>query len=200
MKWSSIKKYIRELSVVFLGVIATLYITNKISERNEQRQLKQQLEAVKLELADNIETLDGFIAFFDDTYKLKNIFRSGKKWEDIPQEERKYYNNQVRGVVKHFNYKHDAFDMLKATGNLRLIENKELLLDITKCYSKMETARNMTNDYMNVKRNVIWNNYNGDFDKAIALVDGYIMNVDGMHLILKSSKTQIEKVLTSYDF
>ena len=50
----SITKYLRELSVVVAGIAITFIASNWISNRNAQKELANDLEAVRIELEDNL--------------------------------------------------------------------------------------------------------------------------------------------------
>lgn len=50
--------YIRELSIVIIGVLITLLITNILSDRAKQAEVKRALTLVKIELEENLHQIE----------------------------------------------------------------------------------------------------------------------------------------------
>lgn len=197
-----LKKYTREILILLLGAATILCITLVTNRHGKQKELKKKLDAVKVELIDNLREIDRYIKLFDDTNILADIFRSGRKWEDIPKIERIDLYESPRGSIYFFSYKRDAFDMLKACENISLLKDKKLISDIDACYEMMELVKQEIQDYMKLKSDVMWKNYQGDMRKNLSLVDEFIMNTNTqpVYFSLVRNKTLIENILSNRNF
>ena len=75
-------KYFRELSIVVVGIAITFTISDLISNRNERKDTQRYLDAVKLELEDNLATLGDEIANYKHTLAFSN-YLNGTRREDL---------------------------------------------------------------------------------------------------------------------
>ena len=148
-KMKKVGKYFREVSVVIIGVTITLIATNWINSRGEQQDLQLYLDAVKLELEDNLVLLRKAESYMDLTLDYSYYLASNKPEEYSVDTLDKY--KPITQNYYFFIYKTGAFDMLKTSGAMRLLEDKGLLLDIWNSYSSLELYRAEHDDYMRRK-------------------------------------------------
>jgi len=120
-----IGKYLREISVVVIGVAITLSASYWISQRGEKRDLKLYLNAIKLELEENIETLEGAIEDLKPSVRYSNYLGSVDA-KSINSDSIDSYGD-VFTVLKMYSFQTNAFEMFKNSGHMRLIDDKELL-------------------------------------------------------------------------
>jgi len=190
MKKSKLKiigRYACELSIVVLGVLISLLISSKLSERNERNDLQLQLLAVRLELEDNLRFIDEFIYYYDQVNLTKENINAGK-WDDK--------DAWALSWCQNFYYKRDALDMLKNTGYLRLITDKQQLLDILECYHLMEIAKDDNDRFMAIKISLISFEDDNSIQLSIGRIKRWIIDMDGTEKYFHKSKDQINKVLT----
>jgi hypothetical protein len=144
---TKIGKYFRELSIIFTGIAITVVLGFWVNNKNNEKDLKQHLLAVKLELEEDLY-------FFNLNEKLlqksvgytKYLIENDKKALD--KDSLDYYmSNDEEGYGIGFAFfpidvfTTNAFEMLKSSGAMRQIKNKELLLSIWDAYNKIETAK-----------------------------------------------------------
>lgn len=145
----SVAKYLRELSIVVLGIVITFGVSSWISARNEKQDIQRYLDAVRLELDDNLLSMRNEFDYYDRAEKLAKYLRSDiperLKMEDIAK-----YDDVVRNA--HFIvFKTSAFEMLKSSGMMRLIKDKGLSKSIIDCYVYMDGVKSFGNDHMKDK-------------------------------------------------
>jgi hypothetical protein len=186
-------KYSYELSIVTLGVLISLFISGKISERNEKKDLKLQLLAVQSELEDNLKAVNELIVFYSLVDSAKEIF--------IKNEELTERQWSVLVQNKSFLYKKDALDMLKNTGYMRLIQDRKQLLDILECYSLLELAKE-DNDYFGKLRISVILDLNSlnNFQLIPERIKNFTLMVSGFDENFLKAKEQIGNVLALYNF
>jgi len=122
---SEIGKYLREISVVVIGVAITLSVSYWISQRGEKRDLKLYLNAIKLELEENIETLERAIEDLKPSVRYSNYLRSVDA-KSINSDSIDSYGDDITSNYM-YSFQTNAFEMFKNSGHMRLIDDKELL-------------------------------------------------------------------------
>ena len=153
----TIGKYLRELSVVVVGIAITFGISNWISNRNSRKDFDEYLNAIRLELNMNIEEIDNEINVLDESVNYTRYLRSHNKDSLNPDTIKKYEftTNQIRV----YRPKYNAFEMFKSSGSMRLITDKELLLSIWEAYSEIEFIHIDIQDYYDYKKDILYREY-----------------------------------------
>jgi hypothetical protein len=72
-------KYLREVSVVVLGVAITLSVSIWISSKNEKRDMALYLNAIKIELEENIKSIEEQMEFFEKQAGYANYLKKNDK-------------------------------------------------------------------------------------------------------------------------
>ena len=132
-----IGKYLRELSVVVIGVAITLSASYWISSRSEKRDLALYLKAIKMELEENCRILENTNeAIILPGLKYRNYLMSNDK-KSLNPDSLKYYMYSTRAIsdASSIMFRTSAFEMFKTSGNMRLVDNKELLISLWNTYS-----------------------------------------------------------------
>ena len=139
---SKFGKYLREISVVVIGVAITLLASYWITSRNEKRDMKLYLDAIKMELEESIKNLDSTMDFLQKQVEYANYIKLHDKTSfNLDTVIANYGNNIWRvGQPSCNTY---AFDMFKLSGSMRLMSDKDLLLSIWKCYSRLQKLDEM---------------------------------------------------------
>jgi hypothetical protein len=146
----TIVKYLRDFSIVVAGIAVTLYVNYKISNRSEKRDLKLYMSAVKLELEENVRDTEQRIVILKKSVRYAYYLRMHDK-ESLNADTIQYY--QSGGWASHTTiiYKSTAFEMLKTSGVLRLVDDKVLLLSIWDAYHALDNYKNFLNDGYQIK-------------------------------------------------
>jgi len=129
-------KYLRELSVVVVGIAITFGISSLINDRNSKKDIEQYLNTIKLELKTNIEEIENQINALEESVEYSHYLLSVNKRSLNSDTIQKYSS-----VITHnssYKPKYNAFEMFKSSGSMRLISDKELLLSIWEAYSDID--------------------------------------------------------------
>ena len=144
-----IGKYLRELSVVVIGVAITLSASYWISNKNEKKDMSLYLNTIKLELAENKNTLDETVKRSQGSVKYADYLRSHDK-KLLNPDTIKSYNSYFYDASS-ITIKTNAFEMFRTSGNMRLIEDKELLLSIWNAYTNLLELKQRVDQGMQIK-------------------------------------------------
>jgi len=156
----TILRYIRDLSIVVAGIAVTLYASDRVSGKSEKRDLKLYLNAIMLEIEENIKTLDEAIENLQPSLKYTDYLRSHDKnsldKDTIASYKDAYYSFET------YSFKTNSFEMFKSSGTMRLVDNKELLLSLWDVYDDFESVNKTFEWFLPVK----WE----DIQKEISLL------------------------------
>jgi len=132
-----IGKYLREISVVVIGVAITLSASYWLTSRSEKKDLALYLEAIKMELEENIRVLENTNeTIIKPGLNYRNYLMSNDK-KSLNPDSLKYYMYSTGAIhdASSIMFRTSAFEMLKTSGNMRLVDNKELLISLWNTYS-----------------------------------------------------------------
>ena len=125
-KWN-IGDYVRQFSIVTGGVLLTLWLTAKIADSAKQREVRQAMQLVALELRDNLQVIQDY------------------KW---------MYNDEKR--VAYRLKEHDfSLEMFKTTGIASDIADKQVVIDLLRCYNELGAFDNSMNIYYDQRMKAI---------------------------------------------
>ena len=152
-------KYLRELSVVVIGVAITFIGSNWINSCQKENELKRHLEAVRIELKEDLGVIKEKGLFYQRQGRLAKYLMS-----DAPENLNRdridslniHESYSIFGYFFTLIYKDSAFEMLKNSESLNRIRNKELSRSILDCYALMENAKSQSDAYINRKMNELY--------------------------------------------
>lgn len=199
-------KYLREISVVVIGVAITFIASDWISGKNEKKDLQRYLNAVKLELQENLVTIQDEANRYGQAVQFSRYLNSGKR-ENLQADSLAKYSNVV-GDLYSATHNTSAFEMLKTSGAMRLIKDDTLLMSIISCYTLLEDAVVARDKYLQRKMDELFNtilNNSMDTDntdmlnnfKHTRLFNFYAIEID-VATSFKDCARQIEKTLTLF--
>ena len=148
---NKIGKYLREISVVVIGVAITLSLSYWITNRKEERDMELYLKAIKLELEENIELLDTEAAYLED-WKNYAIYLASHDKKSLHPDSIRRGGYPGLGTIKDIIFQTSAFEMFKVSGAMRLIADKELLQSLWKTYLNIERVKLEINTYYELKK------------------------------------------------
>lgn len=140
---------------VIIGIAFTFMASDWISSRNEKKDIQRHLDMVKMELENNLPIVQGLSIFYEQTKNLSNYLISIGKQENLQADSLKKYENVIRNVPI-VSYQSGAYEMLKSSGTMRLIRDKQLLKSIIDSYSALEHAQKVGNGNMERKSNKLF--------------------------------------------
>ncbi|MDR2586594.1 MAG: hypothetical protein LBC84_10340 [Prevotellaceae bacterium] len=137
----TVVRYIRDFSIVVAGIAVTLYVNDKVTNQGEKRDLRLYLNAIKLELEENLKTVDMAAEMLKPTIKYSEYIRS------LPKKSlnKDTLNNYAMIVypLNAYTFTANAFEMFKSSGTMRLIEDKDLLQSLWEVYDRFTILKEL---------------------------------------------------------
>ncbi len=201
-----IGNYMRDLSTVVIGVAITFIISSLISNCQEKKDLKQQLNAIYSESEYNILRLKEIYSYYELHDKLKRFLT---EYAAEPQLHLKDSINKYRTAYTHtasFNYKKGAYNMFVNSGAMKLLTDRELLLNITEIYTGLEEFSLSHNKFLDTKMEIFMDLYRLNTNDALQvdifsphMTSTYNFHVlmDGMAPEALQLEKQIEELLST---
>ena len=155
-KWN-IGDYVRQFSIVTGGVLLTLWLTAKIADSAKQREVRQAMQLVALELRDNLQVIQDYKWMYNDekrvAYRLKEHDFS---LDGLPADTVAYYTRRITGSMgKPYRFLTDALEMFKTTGIASDIADKQVVIDLLRCYNELGAFDNSMNIYYDQRMKAI---------------------------------------------
>ena len=131
--------YVRQFSIVTGGVLLTLWLTARITDSARQREVRQAMQLVTLELHDNLQVIRNYKWMYNDekrvAYRLKELDFS---LDGLPTDTIRYYTRRITGGMgKPYRFLTDALEMFKTTGIASDIADKQVVIDLLRCYNEL---------------------------------------------------------------
>jgi hypothetical protein len=157
-----IGKYLREISVVVIGVAITLSASYWIGVKNEKRDIALHLNAIKLELEENAKDIDSLIELLKPELRYTVYLQSNDK-KSLDKDTLNSYFFYCYTVSPIVTFKTNAFEMFKSSGTMRLMNDRELLLAIWNVYDAITLLKQLNDEQNKLKWSFM--------EKEISLVD-----------------------------
>jgi hypothetical protein len=122
-----------------------LYASDRITGKSEKRDLALYMNAVKLEVEENIKSLENQIEKLQPSIRYADYLKSHDR-NSLDKDTLKSYQAAFYSFSAP-TFKTNAFEMLKSSGMMRLVTNKELLLLLWDAYDELDGVK-MTFDLM----------------------------------------------------
>lgn len=143
--------YFRELSVVVVGVFITLAATNFISETSQEKQIKESMLMIKMELTENLKEINKAetaylreIAFFQLLQEKQDSLSSIKA--SVLEE-----NINAPYSVHDLTYSEDALEVLKTSALMQQISDKQFILKLLQAYKQCRIIKRDNDFYYEYK-------------------------------------------------
>jgi len=150
LKIPNITNYLREVSVVVIGVAITLISSYWLTNRSEQRDIDLYLNAIALELKENINYVDFEISYLEDWVSYGRYLLSRDK-KSLHPDSIRTEDYPGLGAIHNLDFQISAFEMFKVSGTMRLISDKELLHSVWKAYFTIERVKWTVDKYYGLK-------------------------------------------------
>lgn len=134
IKLSGIIPYLRELSIVIIGILITVGITSFISNHNRQKEINGMLRLVKEELKENRQNFRGIRARYEAEQHAFRLLR--ENLNDITQISADTLENYkfAIGNIYQFETRRDSYDVLKNSVLVQYIKEKDLKYQLSRIY------------------------------------------------------------------
>lgn len=140
-------KYLRELSIVVVGIAITLGLNNLLTVRNEKKDMQLYLNAIKLELEANSAEIDRWITIAKREADYTR-YLAEHDVKALDPDTIKYYSDFCYQMST-FPDQSDAFEMFKTSGSMRFIKDKDFLMDIWRAYGQLDFLKNHIDVFYN---------------------------------------------------
>lgn len=199
--------YLRELSVVIIGIAITFFFSDIISKSKEKKDLNTQLSIIYDELEENLEVIDRLIVHYDRHLKLRYYLQKYMAHPDGNYADSVQLYSSTAFNSAGFYYKRSAYEMFINSGMMKAVEDRQLLLDITESYLKLEAVKQEHEKHLELKYNEytkLYSKLNKKFltTNKVDITNPLFENILIFHTVntgigesVKNLKKQIEKTL-----
>lgn len=139
-RWT-LRDYLLQLSVVIVGIMVTFIGSDLISSWSHSREVKAAMQLVVSELKVNRTKVDRVCrSLIKDRHGMLMFMNYRFNTELIPDDSLLYYSNpHIIGSSVEVILQSDALEVLKSSGLITSIEDKEQLLCVLRSYNRLES-------------------------------------------------------------
>lgn len=137
------KDYMTEMSILVISLAATFYGESLIQDYQDAQEDHQTMGMVVNELEYNAKTLE----IVEEQYAMEQQFSVVLNRALVPHET---FSQDTLDKYLDFHYnvyynlwKHNAFDLIKLSGTMQRVEDKNLSLQLFECYEWLDVVREM---------------------------------------------------------
>ncbi len=145
--------YIRQLSIVVLGIVITFLGSDIISNYGKQKEIRSAMQLVKAELEENRKSVElAWACYAEDCTSANLIEKYHFSVDALPED------SLCFGLFNRFNAFTpiaDAIGVLKSSGLMQHMSDKQLSLLISRTYDQMNTIGSGLDSYYTLKDKVI---------------------------------------------
>lgn len=137
-KWK-IGDYIRQFSIVTGGVLLTLWLTTKIADSAMQKEVREAMQLVALELRDNVNILRSYESLYNEQARIaRQVTAAEYSAASLPVDTVLHFAQQLTGgLSRPYRFSTDALEMLKTSGLTSHIADKQQVIDLLRCYNAL---------------------------------------------------------------
>ena len=135
-KWK-VGDYVRQFSIVTGGVLLTLWLTAKIADSSKQKEVRQAMQLVTLELRENLRFIRDYEWLYNQEKRAAQRLREHDfSLAGFPADTvETYWRHITNGMGKPYRFMTDALEMLKTTGIASHIADKQIVIDLLRSYN-----------------------------------------------------------------
>lgn len=149
--------YIRQFSIVTGGVLLTLWLSSRITESSKQREVRQALQLVTLELQDNLQVIREYERLYNEEKRIaQRLQKTDFSLSAFPPDTVEVYRRSItNGMGKPYRFLTDALEMFKTTGIASDIADKQIIIDLLHCYNELGAFDNSMSLYYDQRTKAI---------------------------------------------
>lgn len=155
-----LKDYLREISVIIIGLCITYYGDSLMDSYTERQEDKEAIKMVQEELASNISELNDMQEYYKTDIRLSESFKTDIAigLNNVKEDSIKQFKNQHR-LYHYWTLKDHAFKMVRESATMQRID-KTLLTKLFECYEYLEVVEKMGESYREKRFNELLQFYN----------------------------------------
>lgn len=153
-KWK-LGDYIRQISVVVIGVLITFMGSDLLTQSSEKKDIQATMSLIRDELKSNRENYENIVSEFKEDEHLSTLLADHDlKHRTIPEDSLIQFRF-LMGHIRSFYYSQNALDILKNSMLMQKISDKELLLQLTGIYEVLDGFKATMNGYYDMKDKIM---------------------------------------------
>ena len=195
-KFTETRKYLREISVVVIGVAITLSVSYWLGVKSEKRDMALHLNAIKMELEENAKDIGYLIELLNPELKYTTYLQSHDK-KFLDKDTLNSYFLYCYDVARMITFKTNAFEMFKNSGTMRLMDDRELLLAIWTIYDELALLKQLNDEqnklkctFMEKEISLVDIDINGKFEMEIIPMYDYYKKVGGATTLMNINMSE----------
>ncbi|MCC8036383.1 MAG: hypothetical protein LIO77_10770 [Rikenellaceae bacterium] len=150
--WRRIRIYLRELSVIIVGILITVMITGIVSNFSRQRELRGMLSRVTEELRQNVDAVNHAREYYAREQRGFDILKSSMdNILTVPTDTLEKYRFII-GSIHSLETKNDAYEVLKNSILTQYIRKKGLMTELSAAYGRLDILGKQLDEYSSQKR------------------------------------------------
>ena len=142
-------KYLRELSIIVVGIAITVLSGLWINQKNNEKDIELYFENIKMELQENLNDLNGLKYYYEKSANYSDYLMKNNMQNLHPDTLSEY--NDLTMMHVFFTYKSSAFKMFETSGTMRLVKDKSKITSIWNCYDAFEFLKIINDFYIERK-------------------------------------------------
>ena len=169
-KWKP-GEYVRQTSIVVIGVLITFVGSELVTRCSEQADIKSTMLLIGDELKSNRKNFEEIMSEFSEDERLSALLvEHDMDLRSIPEDSLKQFRF-ILGHIRSYSYTQNALDILKSSMLMQKISDKELLLSLTEIYETLEGCKLTMNGYYDMKEEAFRPFYLSLTDEQISTVN-----------------------------
>lgn len=146
--------YIRQTSIVVIGVLVTFTGSGLVTNCSERKDIKSTMLLIRDELKSNRQKYEYIVSEFSEDEQLSDLLmRHDMNIHTIPEDSLKLFATTL-GHIRGFAYTRNALNILQNSMLMQKIPDKEFLLSLVEVYEKLEGFKLSINGYYDMKEEV----------------------------------------------
>ena len=190
--------YFRELSIVIAGVFITLAGSDFISSTSQEKQIKESMQMIKMELEENLKSINQAEAAYLNEI---NFFRLLIQKQDSLQTIKASIledNTNAPFVSQNLEYSEDALEVLKNSALMQQISDKQFILKPLQAYKACRKINEENKNYYTYKQEHVvrymsskaaYRLNNAIYKDIYEVWEAYLQNPDIRQLIMYTPNT-----------
>jgi hypothetical protein len=148
-KWQhKLMEILLEVAIIVFAVTISIWFHNWSESLKDRSDARQFLTGLKEDLQADITEMNNDLATYRRGLQGTHYFEQVGAGQPLSQDSMNVYNWLLFSYI-HFDPRISRFEALKGSGRLNIIENKDLLLNITDLYAKSFPLITQRNDFVN---------------------------------------------------
>ncbi|MCD8182111.1 MAG: hypothetical protein LUE99_02380 [Bacteroides sp.] len=164
ISWSKVKTIVKswrlgdfvwQIAVVVIGVVITFMGSDLVTQNSEKKDIRATMSLIRDELKSNREKFEAIVVEFSEDEHLSAILtKHDMKYRTIPEDSLRQFA-LLLGHIRGFSYTRNALDILKNSMLMQKISDKELLLQLTEVYERLDGFKATMNGYYDMKDEIM---------------------------------------------